>query len=208
MKRKYSSLLLVMLLVFNVCSVAYANGFNSEENKFINASTYNDDKLYFQLRSIGFSDEEIVELYQKESDKTGINFELPNALKETTNLNNVISNQTNTQALLLRANTGDVRNRTISINFADIARYCGQTGGGSGAAFIIGQVTKNQFIKAFVATAGLGWVTAVISIAGVIFGELSINNQGVTLYLQERYAYDEYEGFGKWYMVDISHRIW
>ena len=44
--------------------------------------------------------------------------------------------------------------------------------------------------------------------AGVIFGELSRNYTGVKLFLKERYAYDQYEGFGKWYLVEVNDQFW
>ncbi|NMW85156.1 hypothetical protein HKO22_05290 [Peptoniphilus sp. AGMB00490] len=43
---------------------------------------------------------------------------------------------------------------------------------------------------------------------GFIFSELARYHTGVDLYLTERYQYGEYEGFGKWYLIDADYRFW
>lgn len=207
MKKKLSCFTLILVILVNIVTVAYAKN-DINENKFLNENSYKSNELYFQLVEVGFSDEEIIELYQREADNTGIDFKLPEILQKKTNISKVISQNTSPKAMMLYANNGDVRHRTISINFDKIARYCGWAGYGSSTLFLINQVTKDQFTKALLASSGLGWVAAMIDVAGFIFSDLAADYEGVDLYITERYQYDEYEGFGKWYLIDADYRFW
>lgn len=195
-------------MISNIITITYANNSNREENRFLNENSYKSNEMYYTLVDVGFSDEEIVELYQKEADKFGINFKLPEALKEKTKIDKVITTNKNPQALMLRTNNGDKRHRTISINFNDVARYCGWSGKGSSALFVINQVTKSQFTKALISSAGLGWTVAISDLAGLIFSKLAKDHSGVDLYLTEVYWYDEYERMGKWNLIDADYRLW
>lgn len=108
----------------------------------------------------------------------------------------------------MRSYDGETRHRTISLDFDKIARYCGWPGVGASAAFIIGNVTKSEFIKAVIANAGLQWVAAVTTVVGAAFSVLSRYHNGIDLYLTETYYYDEYELMGKWTLVDADYRLW
>lgn len=207
MKKKLSCFTLILVILVNIVTVAYAKN-DINENKFLNENSYKSNELYFQLVEVGFSDEEIIELYQREADNSGIDFKLPEILQNKTNISKVVSQNTGLKTMMLYANNGDVRHRTISINFDKIARYCGWAGNGSSALFIINQVTKDQFTKALIASSGLGWAFIMVKVAETIFSSLAKSHTGVDLYITERYQYDEYEGFGKWYLVDADYRFW
>lgn len=172
---------------------------------------YSDDKTYSQLIEIGFTNQEILDLYQRESNVTGIKLKLPDKLKQIMNIDFVtpdVSERIHYEDFILYANNGDIRYQNYSINFDRIARNLGWAGGGTGAAFIIANVSKNQFARAVVSSVGLGWVSAIVSVAGAIFTGLATYNNGVTITTKSRYAYDEYEGFGKWYLVEASYYFW
>lgn len=207
MKKRLSCFTLILVILVNIVTVAYAKN-DINENKFLNENSYKSNELYFQLVEVGFSDEEIIELYQKEADSSGIDFKLPEILQSKTNISKVVSQNTNPKTMMLYANNGDTRHRTISINFDKIAKYCGWTGRGSSALFIINQVTKDQFTKALIASSGLGWAFIMVEVAEFIFSSLAKHHTGVDLYITERYQYDEYEGFGKWYLIDADYRFW
>ncbi|WP_273497466.1 hypothetical protein [Peptoniphilus rhinitidis] len=207
MKKRFLCFMLGLAFLTNIVTVSYAMD-TRDENRFLNENSYKSNELYNTLVDVGFSDEEIIELYQREADKTGISFNLPENLKEKLNVTKVITNNTNPQMMLLRSYDGEIRHRTISINFDKIARYCGWSGHGSSALFIINEVTKSQFTKALITSSGLGWAVAIVDVAGIIFSSLAKDHTGVDLYLTERYQYDEYEGFGKWYLVDADYKFW
>lgn len=207
MKKRLSCFTLILVILVNIVTVAYAKN-DINENKFLNENSYKSNELYFQLVEVGFSDEEIIELYQKEADSSGIDFKLPEILQSKTNIIKVVSQNTSPKTMMLYANNGDVRHRTISINFDKIAKYCGWAGHGSSALFIMNEVTKSQFTKALITSSGLGWAVAIVDVAGIIFSSLAKDYSGVDLYLTERYQYDEYEGFGKWYLVDADYKFW
>lgn len=207
MKKRLSCFTLILVILVNIVTVAYAKN-DINENKFLNENSYKSNELYFQLVEVGFSDEEIIELYQKEADSSGIDFKLPEILQSKTNISKVVSQNTSPKTMMLYANNGDVRHRTISINFDKIAKYCGWAGHGSSALFIVNEVTKSQFTKALITSSGLGWAVAIVDVAGIIFSSLAKDYSGVDLYLTERYQYDEYEGFGKWYLVDADYKFW
>lgn len=207
MKKRLSCFTLILVILVNIVTVAYAKN-DINENKFLNENSYKSNELYFQLVEVGFSDEEIIELYQKEADSSGIDFKLPEILQSKTNISKVVSQNTSPKTMMLYANNGDTRHRTISVNFNDVARYCGWPGGGTSAAFIIGNVTKSEFIKAVIANTGLQWVAAVTTVVGIAFGYISRYHEGIDLYLTETYYYDEYELMGKWTLVDADYRLW
>lgn len=207
MKKRFLCILLGFVFLTNIVTISYAKD-NRDENRFLNENSYTSNELYDTLVDVGFTDDEILELYQKEADKTGISFNLPENLKEKLNVTKVITNNTNPQRMMLRSYDGETRHRTISINFDKVAEYCGWSGHGSSALFIINQVTKSQFTKALIASSGLGWAIAIVDIAGFIFSKLAKYHTGVDLYLTERYQYDQYEGYGKWYLIDADYRFW
>lgn len=216
MKRKISILLTLTMFLLSATS-SFATSHSTEislyENdyKAFDSMAYSNETIYNQLVDIGFTDVEMLGLYQKESNEIGIELKLPEKLIEATGIEYVSPEEVNisySNNIVSYANTGDVRYRSYDINFDRIARSLGWTGGGTGAAFIIAHVSKNEFAKAIVSSVGLGWVSAIVSVAGVIFSELARYNEGVTITTTSRYAYDEYEGFGKWYLVDADFDFW
>ncbi|BAK97996.1 hypothetical protein OBV_07980 [Oscillibacter valericigenes Sjm18-20] len=201
MYKKSVSLMLVfvMILSLSVNASAVPNDTN------VSMEPYDSETLYNQLAQIGFTNDEMLELYRREANKTGVDIHLPDKLAESAGVEYVYSCSSGEMALLAAYKEGDVRYQDYTINFDDIARVCGWTGGGTGVAFIIAQVSKKEFIKAVVSSVGLGWVSAITSVAGVVFSELSRYNTGCTFTVKSVYRYDEDEGFAKWYMVDASH---
>ena len=207
MKKRFLCFMLGLAFLTNIVTVSYAMD-TRDDNSFLNENSYKSNELYNTLVDVGFSDEEIIELYQREADKTGIDFKLPEVLQNKVHITKVVSQNKSAKTIMLYANNGDTRHRTISVNFNDVARYCGWPGGGTSAAFIIGNVTKSEFIKAVIANAGLQWVAAVTTVVGIAFGYISKYHEGIDLYLTETYYYDEYELMGKWTLVDADYRLW
>lgn len=175
----------------------------------ISSESYDSDWMYNQLKELGFTNDEMLELYQREANQTGIDIHLPSRLAEATGVEYVYSfSDGRVNSYAATPSDGAVKEDIYNINFNTIARACGWTGAGTGTAFIIAQVTKQQFIKALVSSVGLGWVSAIVTIGGLIFSELAQHNSGCTIIVKSTYQYDEYEGFGKWYMVDITYELW
>ena len=51
-------------------------------------------------------------------------------------------------------------------------------------------------------------MTAITGVIAFIDQELDPAYSGCTITVKNIYQYDEYEGFGKWYMVDASFKLW
>ena len=202
---------MAFVMVFSLSTKTYAisNNMVHVNVSEISSEPYDSDWMYNRLEELGFTSNEILELYQREANQIGIDIHLPEKLAEVVGLDYVhsISNDS-AEYYATSPENGDVKYDTCTINFDTIARACGWTGGGTGAAYIIAEVTKDAFLKALVKSAGLGWVSAISSVGGVIFSELARHHTGCTITTKSIYQYDEYEGFGKWYMVDITYELW
>lgn len=73
-------------------------------------------------------------MYQKEADDVGFDFRLPNELVNKFNIEKVISHKASNMyngSVVFRTSNGEVRNRTISVDFKEVASICGWTGGGT-----------------------------------------------------------------------------
>lgn len=150
---------------------------NTVQSSFLNEDTYSSDELYKGLIDIGFSDEEIMFLYQRESNQTGISFKLPKALTVKTKVSYVFPESGS--SIIIKPSKfpsnpreGDVHEESIDINFDSIARALGWTGGGTGLAYILAHGSKRAVAKAIVASTGLGVFSAALSIAGLIFSRV------------------------------------
>lgn len=216
-EKKMLSLMLVFTMVFGVLSpnLVLANKHNVSESTNSIESMYSDDAYYKQLKEIEFTSEEILELYQNEANKTQVNLKLPEELAKEVNETHVYFDENyadiKTNSAIIETYAyydGEIRNSSYSFNIAQIARYFGWTGAGTATAFLINNVTKTKFTQYIVSSVGLGTLFAIVSIAGVIFGEIANRyGDGFTTYTEEMYQYDTWEGFGKWYLLDI-YRVW
>ena len=161
-------------------------------------------------REIGFTDEEMFELYQREADESGVDIRLPSALAIAMGTEYAYTAFPGKIVLYAEPQDGDVKYDSFDIDFEAIAKACGWVGKGSAVAFIVSQVTKDAFIKAIVNSTGLGWVSAITTLAGGLFDWLMTHTDstGCTITVKYVYQYDPYEGFGKWYMVNADYVLW
>lgn len=208
--KKLVSFVLAITMMFSLSAKAIAISSESVidvPSYSVTDIPYDSDQMYNELKKLGFTDSEMLELYEREADKTGVTIRLPRKLADAVKME-YIEPQAGSVITYAEPTDGDVRYNTYKVSFNDIARACGWTGGGTGVAFIIAQVSQQAFLKALVASVGLGWVSAIVSVGGVIFSELALVHSGCTITTKSMYTYDQYEGFGKWYLVDATYKLW
>lgn len=220
--RRCACFILSLILTIQFGGVSYASSLqpavnidNNNEiksaNNIITESTYADDALYLKLRDLGFTEMEILDLYQKESNRYGMPFSLPSLLAKQVDQTKVFPSKVDhfsNDFQLLREKDGDVRHFSVNVNFRQVANYLGYTGTGLSVIEFIKAKGVNAFTKGLISSAGLSFVSILVAIAGQIFGALSNSMTGVVLYLKQRYAYDPYELMGKWYLVDASFQLY
>lgn len=95
-----------------------------------------------------------------------------------------------------------VNNYTITKSFVKSLGF----GIKSGSGVIGWGLSKTKWATTI--TAAVGWgavaVGAVVIAAGTCASMYLTGYTGVRIRVEHRYAYDPYEGFGKWYMTDIT----
>ena len=172
---------------------------------------YDSDWMYDTLASVGFTNEEMLELYQREADETGVSIHLPDALAAAVGVDSVFC-RTNNGQLGTYASTpsdGDVRQDTYVIDFDDVADALGRVGNVADAAsYIITHSTLATFTQAMIVAGGLDAVSTIITVIGLIYDTIDPAYEGVTITTTSVYYYDQYEGFGKWYLTDATYQFW
>lgn len=213
--QKFGGLVLAILMAvaMPVQTLAASNRINYEvcvAGTMIPVEEYDSEWMYNTLSEIGFTDDEMFELYQKEADKTGVNIHLPDRLANAIGVDYAYTHFNRVVPYASTPQDGDVRYDSYDVNFEAIAKICGWTGKGLAVSFIVGQVTKDAFIKAVIGSTGLGWVGAATTLIGGLFDWLMdhTDSTGCTITVKYAYQYDPYEGFGKWYMVDAYYVLW
>ena len=89
MKKRFLCFMLGLAFLTNIVTVSYAMD-TRDENRFLNENSYKSNELYNTLVDVGFSDEEIIELYQREADNSGIDFKLPEIQQNKTKIIKVV----------------------------------------------------------------------------------------------------------------------
>lgn len=218
MIRKFLPIFLSFVLLFTnffgMETFAVSNSLETQINN-PNFNSYSSNIFYDKLQEIGFNDEEILELYQNESDRIGLDLKLPSELSENLGITFVETKNPNRYSAmyLLRGTTTDSKSYSVSLDFAEISRNLGWVGGVSAVTFITEQAGKKAFAKVFAQEAikklgiAIAWVGAIASISGVIFGEMSRHNNGVTVNFTLVTACDDYDGC-KDILTDTSHYFW
>lgn len=219
--KKTISFVLSFLLLLQFSGVAYASSLQpyiDANNDVINTSKTNvaedmfaSNDLYLKLCELGFSEDEILLLYQNEANRLGTSLLLPSQFTQKVAKTVVFPSKGQLSLNnydLLRVKDGDKRHFTVSVNFRKVADFLGYTGTGMSIVAFLKAKGERAFTKALISTAGLSFVSIVISVAGEVFGLLSTRWTGVTFYLTQSYAYDPYELMGKWYLVDASYRLY
>ncbi|WP_129595757.1 hypothetical protein [Anaerophilus nitritogenes] len=211
---KFKKITSVMLAIVMIClPIMTTTGFamNNVHNAFLNKDTYSSNELYKGLRDIGFSDAEIMNLYQKEADQTGQAFKVPKALAKKTNISSVSpksrSMMAKTSGFPSNPREGDVHSESYKINFNSIARTLGWTGGGTGVAYLVANCSKQAVARAIISSTSLGIFSAALSVAGLIFSEASRYHEGMTVTIKYHYIYSN-NMILEWVPGPMSYKFW
>lgn len=208
------SFMLSVLILFLLCADTTVLANERQEvpdyqSMIISEETYSSDEVYLELQNIGFTDDEILDLYQKESNKTKQDLKLPNLLYEITGKSYVYSKSTGIElfAFPKKPRIGEWHTEHYNINFNTVARKMGWAGGGTGIAYILAKGSKTALAKAIVSSSGLGSFSSAVSIASVIFGEASRYHNGTTVSVEYLYTYNN-DYYLTWVVGPISCRFW
>ncbi|MDO5027870.1 MAG: hypothetical protein Q4E36_01275 [Bacillota bacterium] len=214
MKKRFLSIFIainIIIAAFNPVLISAYYKTNSY------SSVYSYDSYYEKLKEFDFTIEEMIALYQKEANQMGIDLKLPEKLAEASGITQVFhmkeftnTNKENNRIFTTYSYDGQIRYLTYTFDFDELARYFGWIGGISAVAFIKNRVSEDALAKYIVTNMGLGTLFAVVNIASLILSGLSASDilHGFKIYTKQRYQYDEYEGFGKWYLLEISHKFY
>lgn len=195
-----------VLIPVNSFAMSYDSVINKEianelsPNDLVNKDSYSSEDFYNQLKDLGFTNEEMLDLYQKEADKLGIELKLPEKLYEFSNINSV-KPVLNSRYTALREFPSNPRKKqsytaVCTVDFNEICKYLGYSGA-TGAVWIVGHCTKQQVAKAIIATNGFMWVTAATALAGAVFTALAQSHNGFKAKVTWHYT-ENNDGYLDW----------
>ena len=217
MCKKIGSFLLAFVMVFSMSANVFAASASVPESQTIHVNlggieipSYDSKQMYDFLKGLGFTDDEMFELYQREADESGVDVRLPDALAITIGAEYAYTTSPRRIVLYSEPQDGDERFAVYEIDFKKLAKICGWTGTGADWVEFFYLLGVAAFQKAVIAQLGLVGVgiAAVSSTLENIFNDLDEAYGGVTLTVKSVYYYDKYEGLGKWYMVDADYTFW
>ena len=216
MCKKIASFLLAFVVAFGMTANSFAAAAVQESRTIrvnlepIEVPAYDSKQVYDALKEIGFTDEEMFELYQREADESGVDVRLPDALAIAMGAEYAYTTFPGKIMPYSEPQDGDEKFTVYEIDFGDIARACGWTGHLVSAGDFIIQAGALAFKKAVIAELGVAvlGVAVLIDTLETIFDELDGAYEGVTLTVKSVYYYDEYERLGKWYMVYADYTFW
>lgn len=216
-KKRLFSLFISLALVFSSNFSIFANenvytGLNNNISRKSISTLYSDDSYYNKFKDIGFSDEEILELYENEANRLGISLKLPDNLSRKYNIESVDLETYNRHSSISFYSTTTEKpvNHSITINFTDLAYELGLPGGVAATEYLtrkgIEGAVKKSIVRKIVSSAGFQALAAATTIAAVILGEISYFTKGVVIDYTTVYSCDDYDGC-KDVVVDMSHRF-
>lgn len=176
------------------------------QNKFLNINSYAGQFYYDQFKDIGFTDEEILELYKNEADRLGIELKLPSEIVEKFNIEIVKPDSYTPFATTIE----DPVRHSLTINFNDLAYELGMPGGAAAAEYLtrkeMESVVKKSIVREIITSAGFQAFAAATTIAALILGGISYLTKGVVIDYTTVHACDDYDGC-KDVITDMSHRF-
>lgn len=208
---------MAFVIVFSMSANVFAASAIIQESQTIRVNlegievpSYDSMQLYVALKEIGFTDEEMFELYQREADRTGVDVRLPDALAIAMGKAYAYTTFPGRIMSYSEPQDGDEKFSTYKIDFGEFAKYCGWGGDVGNAIEFIVALGVNVFTKNAIRYLGLvgAGIILVTGILKDIFAELDAKYDGVTLVVKSVYHYDEYERLGKWYMVHVDYTFW
>ncbi len=216
-KKRLFSLFISLALVFSSNFSIFANenvytGLNNNISRKSISTLYSDDSYYNKFKDIGFSDEEILELYENEANRLGISLKLPDNLSRKYNIESVDLETYNRHSSISFYSTTTEKpvNHSITINFTDLAYELGLPGGVAATEYLtrkgIEGAVKKSIVRKIVSSAGFQALAAATTIAAVILGGISYFTKGVVIDYTTVYSCDDYDGC-KDVVVDMSHRF-
>ena len=164
-KKRLFSLFISLALVFSSNFSIFANeniytGLNNNISRKSISTLYSDDSYYNKFKDIGFSDEEILELYENEANRLGISLKLPDNLSRKYNIESVDLETYNRHSSISFYSTTTEKpvNHSITINFADLAYELGLPGGVAATEYLtrkgIEGAVKKSIVRKIVSSAG------------------------------------------------------
>ncbi|WP_027624910.1 hypothetical protein [Clostridium lundense] len=164
---------------------------------------FSSDTYYDKLIELGFTENEMYDLYLKESEKLGTPLKLPNKLSEniqkdyasSMNLNRRSSRAYNKSPFPPNPQIGKTYDLTLTVTISDLAFALGVPAGSAGT---IALMSKGEVAKALVKILGLGTVGAVMGAAGFIIGGIATfaHNYGVQWKQTWYYGEDNHMSIG------------
>ena len=162
---------------------SYANEINtdfsvdSEINSIGTFLDYSSDKYYNELKAIGFTEQEMLDLYKQESSRLGIEITLPKKLEEEVNVEKVVPilayrSPNNIMPRSLNS-TGEYVTKDFSVDMISIARAIGYPSGMAGVTDFLLKHSAKELAKGIVKTVGLGSVGVALGLASWVLQELS-----------------------------------
>ncbi|RXI46498.1 hypothetical protein DP145_08715 [Clostridium tetani] len=118
------------------------------------------DEMLVFLRNLGFTDKELIDLYQSDANRFNSKIMLPSGLRQDNRKDYVEPNKKNNNNLLFgfpsNPREGQKHIESYNINFANLASDLGYAGGGiAGACTFIAKLTPSAVLKAVIKSVGV-----------------------------------------------------
>lgn len=192
MRLKKISMMLVLATTLTSVSpsIAFAKSESPKEDSKITsnitnskgdfANTYSSDYYYDELAKIGFTEDEMYDLYVKESEKLSTPLKLPKKLSESIkkdyaqptlvpkNLNIMSYSGSSKSPFPPNPEIGKVYPITFTVTVSDLAFALGIPGSGAVLVQALSLKTQTEIAQALIRILGLGSVGIVMAAAGVI----------------------------------------
>lgn len=126
---------------------------------------------------MGFTEQEMLDLYKQESSRLGIEITLPKELKEKLNVEKavpILAYRTSNDIMSISlTSTGEYVTKDFSVDMVSVARAIGYPSGTAGVTDYLLKRSAPEIAKGIVKTVGLGSTGIALGLAGWVLQELS-----------------------------------